>query len=154
MNNTHLANLDRMSFCCRSTRDEEERRRRQIETLQSKLIHLRTQFQDDNETTNRAILFQKNGPSLWDGGDDDEDDVPFNAALSNANRGSTAQPPVADNHLSIQDLRRQQTRLLDDQDEGLDALAKIISRQKNLALRIGDEVGEQNGQYSVNPVLI
>lgn len=105
------------------------------------------QFQDDNETTNRAILFQKSAPSLWDG--DDDDDVPFNAALPNAIRVSTAQRPVADSNLSIQDLRRQQTRLLDDQDEGLDALAKIISRQKNLALRIGDEVGEQNGMINI-----
>lgn len=36
--------------------------------------------------------------------------------------------------------------MLEEQDEGLDTLAKTISRQKHLALRIGDEVDEQNGE--------
>lgn len=44
----------------------------------------------------------------------------------------------------MQDLKRSQAQILEDQDRGLDALAKVISRQKDIALRIGDEVETQN----------
>lgn len=35
--------------------------------------------------------------------------------------------------------------VLEDQNEGLEALSKVISRQKSLAIRIGDEFDEQSG---------
>lgn len=129
------------------TRAEEERRRRQIETLQSKLIHLQTQFADDNENSQRDMLFQKSAASLWE---DDDDDVDDDVQLNRSGNSGTTSNGVSSgsgqqtNH-DINDLRRQQNRLLEEQDDGLDALAKIISRQKHLALRIGDEVEEQNG---------
>lgn len=46
---------------------------------------------------------------------------------------------------SVEDSRKQRVRIIEEQNEGLDTLSKAISRQKHLALRIGDEVGEQTG---------
>lgn len=39
--------------------------------------------------------------------------------------------------------------MLDDQEEGLDNLSKILARQKQLAIRIGDEVEVQNGKLKM-----
>lgn len=102
--------------------------------LQSKLIHLQTQFTNAPSQENREELFRSSpyvtsGSKLWDD-EDDDDDAPIQAV---------------GNHTSVHDLRRQQTRILDDQNEGLEQLSKVIARQKNLALRIGDEVEVQNG---------
>lgn len=80
------------------------------------------------------LLGNGNRPSLWE--EDDEDEAMADTRPS----GSTI-----NNKYSVQDYRKQQTKILDDQNEGLEALAKVISRQKHLALRIGDEVDEQNG---------
>lgn len=78
------------------------------------------------------LLGNGNRRSLWEE-DDDE-------ALVDV------RPSGSDNKYSVQDLRKQQTKILDDQNEGLEALAKVISRQKHLALRIGDEVEDQTGK--------
>lgn len=119
------------------TEQEAERRQRQIETLQSNLIHLQTQFTNaaDKDMQRAELLGNGNRPSLWE--EDDEDEVMADARPSGSTAGS--------NKYSVQDYRKQQTKILDDQNEGLEALAKVISRQKHLALRIGDEVDEQNG---------
>lgn len=118
---------------------EEERRRRQIETLQSKLIQLQTQFANVNGATSisRTQLFHKQGGSLWDDGDDDADDSLIQNPQQSFNSSGRAQ--------TVAELRQQQSQLLDDQDAGLDNLSKILSRQKQLAIRIGDEVETQNG---------
>lgn len=117
------------------TEQEAERRQRQIETLQSSLIHLTTQFTNavDKDVQRNELLGNGHRPSLWEE-DDDEDEVMVDV-----------RPTGSKNTYSVQDLRKQQTKILDDQNEGLEALAKVISRQKHLALRIGDEVEEQNG---------
>lgn len=115
-----------------STYQETERRQRQIEVLQSKLIHLQTQFTNAPSEANREQLFRQSayaGGSIWE--DDDGDDL-----------------PIVTQNASVQDLRKQQTRILEDQNEGLEALSKVISRQKDIALRIGDEVEVQNGMLT------
>lgn len=66
--------------------------------------------------------------NIWE--DDDGDDEPIVSRTASH---------------SVQDLRKQQNRILDNQNEGLEALSKVIARQKNLALQIGDEVDVQNG---------
>lgn len=119
------------------TIQEAERRQRQIEVLQSKLVHLQTQFtnapsQESREQLFRSSPYVASGSKLWD--DDDDDDAPIQAV---------------GNHTSVHDLRRQQTRILEDQNEGLEQLSKVIARQKNLALRIGDEVEVQNGMKQI-----
>lgn len=79
------------------------------------------------------LLGNGNRRSLWEEEDDDEVMI-------------DVRPSGSNNKYSVQDLRKQQTKILDDQNEGLEALAKVISRQKHLALRIGDEVDDQNGK--------
>jgi len=46
--------------------------------------------------------------------------------------------------LSNDELRQEQRRVLREQDEGLDALAEVLARQKTIGLTIGDEVETQN----------
>lgn len=75
--------------------------------------------------------------SLWEEDDDDDE------SIINPNPSSSRAKNV-----TVDDLRKQQTKILENQDEGLEALSKVISRQKNLALRIGDEVDDQNGKNS------
>lgn len=110
---------------------ESKRRKFQLETLQSKMIGLETQFRTVDGPSSRSQLLQGSS-SLWD---DDDDDVPI----------IHSEPST--NQQSVQSLRQQQIRILDDQNQGLESLSKIISRQKDLALKIGDEVDQQNGQF-------
>lgn len=129
--------------------EEAERRHRQIENLQSKYIQLQTQFTKVG-TSLRDELLQANKQTLWEDDDDDDDEPALNPQKN----------------LTAQDLQRQQTRILEgiyifhriitvkktnvawilDQNQGLDALSNIIARQKNIALRIGEEVETQNGK--------
>ncbi|XP_059609243.1 syntaxin-8 [Phlebotomus argentipes] len=124
---TELASLETKLEQARRTRslttEEAERRQRQLETLQSKQIHLQSQFTSAGDNS-RSALLQPGTSRLWD---DEEDD-----------------PMLDTSTYSTGDLRRQQTQMLEDQDQGLEALSKVISRQKDLALRIGDEVEAQN----------
>lgn len=91
----------------------------------------------------RKELFDNGRPNYWTGEksllDDDDDDEPI--ADFGGQQASNSHVP------SVEDLRKQQVRIIEDQNEGLDALSKVISRQKHLALRIGDEVDEQNGEW-------
>lgn len=117
-----------ISFVYRTV-GESKRRKFQLETLQSKMIGLETQFRNADGSTSRSQLLQGSS-SLWD----DDDDVPI------------IQSNPSTNPQSVQSLRQQQIRILDDQNQGLESLSKIISRQRDIALKIGDEVDQQNGQ--------
>lgn len=99
--------------------------------MQSQLIQLETQFRNADGQSSRSQLLQGSS-RLWE--DDDDSDVPI-LRSDNAN-----------NQESVESLRKQQVRIIDDQNQGLESLSKIISRQKDLALRIGDEVDLQNGK--------
>lgn len=94
----------------------------------------------------RKELFDNGRPSYWNTGKgllddaDDDDDEPIGGFGGQA---SGAQVP------SVDDLRKQQIRIIEDQNEGLDALSRVISRQKHLALRIGDEVEGQTGKRTI-----
>lgn len=92
---------------------------------------------NDNSSRNELLNGQ---PSYWQGEieDDNDDDEPI---ADFQPKNSASREPTVD------DLRKQQTRILDDQNEGLETLSKVISRQKHLALRIGDEFDEQNGLF-------
>ncbi|KAF5305630.1 hypothetical protein FQR65_LT07711 [Abscondita terminalis] len=46
--------------------------------------------------------------------------------------------------LTVEQLKNQQKQMLEDQDKGLDSLSKIISKQKNIAQTISNEVDLQN----------
>ncbi|KAJ6644352.1 Syntaxin-8 [Pseudolycoriella hygida] len=120
--------LEQNSITGKMTVGESKRRKFQLETLQSKLVGLETQFRTVDGSSSRSQLLQ-GGSSLWD---DDDDDVP----MIDSDRKTDPQ--------SVQSLRQEQIRILDDQNQGLESLSKIISRQKDLAIKIGDEVDLQN----------
>ncbi|XP_031617107.1 syntaxin-8 [Contarinia nasturtii] len=138
---TNLDQLNKTISHSAITTQEAERRQRQVETLQSQYVHLQSQFMNvGNANSDRNQLLGTEKPSYWQSqfDDDDDDDQPLDGFRNQPTSSSGREP-------SVDDLRKQQTRILDDQNEGLDALSKVISRQKNLALRIGDEFDEQNG---------
>lgn len=117
----------KLSYISRSlTSAEAERRQRQVEALQSKLVQLQRQFSSVEASAERASLFASGSSRLFD--DDDDDPALIKPESS----------------YTVADLRAQQTRILEDQNEGLDALSKVISRQKELATRIGGEVDRHN----------
>uniref|UniRef100_A0A182RGU4 t-SNARE coiled-coil homology domain-containing protein n=1 Tax=Anopheles funestus TaxID=62324 RepID=A0A182RGU4_ANOFN len=114
------------------TSGEAERRQRRIEALQSKLIQLQRQFTYVEPAAARSALFEtgSNSRGRVAFADDDDDDEP-------------ALIPSQSNY-TVADLRSQQTRILEDQNEGLEALSQVIARQKELATRIGGEVDRHN----------
>uniref|UniRef100_A0A182NM68 t-SNARE coiled-coil homology domain-containing protein n=1 Tax=Anopheles dirus TaxID=7168 RepID=A0A182NM68_9DIPT len=105
------------------TAGETERRQRRIEALQSKLIQLQRQFTYVEPEATRTALFESDSRA-------DEDDEP---ALIPSHSSYT-----------VGDLRSQQIRILEDQNQGLEALSQVIARQKVLATRIGGEVDRHN----------
>lgn len=91
----------------------------------------------DNNDRNQ-LLGEEKRTSYWQESNDDDDDEPL---VDIRPTSSGSREPTVD------DLRKQQTKILENQNEGLEALSKVISRQKSLAIRIGDEFEEQNGQF-------
>lgn len=110
------------------TSAEAERRQRLVEALQSKHVQLQKQFSTVEASVERASLFATGSNRLFD--DDDDDPALIRPESS----------------YTVNDLRAQQTRILEDQNEGLEALSKVISRQKVLASQIGNEVDRHNGK--------
>lgn len=108
------------------TSAEAERRQRLVEALQSKHVQLQKQFSTVEASVERASLFATGSNRLFD--DDDDDPALIRPESS----------------YTVNDLRAQQTRILEDQNEGLEALSKVISRQKVLASQIGNEVDRHN----------
>lgn len=110
-----------------------------METLASQYVRLETQFMTaDKNDHDRNELLNNGRPSYWQGDNlnDDDDDEPI---------ADFRPKPPSSFEPTVDDLRKQQNRILEDQNEGLEALSQVISRQKSLALRIGDEFDEQNG---------
>ncbi|XP_063697390.1 syntaxin-8-like [Culicoides brevitarsis] len=113
---------------------EEERRIRSIEKLESKIIQFNQAFGGVSsvalETVERKELLGRNKYLQED--DEDDDD------------------PIADDRegllskKTLQKMKEQNARVLREQDEGLESLSKIISRQKDIATRIYDEVENQS----------
>ena len=129
---SQLKQLDsKLNFTSNLTREEVERRKRQIEALQSKLIQLERQFttsiDDDEELITRSKLFDTGPVKLFDDDDDDSDE-----------------PAIIRPESSVRDIRAEQQRLLEHQEQGLEALSKVISRQKDIAYKINEEVDLHN----------
>lgn len=97
---------------------------RQLEVLASKKVQLDERFRNTPGSTTRTQLFEatKNVKFF----DEDEDE------------------PMLENTTSIEILRSEQTQILKEQDQGLENLSQVISRQKKLAMRIGNEIEDQN----------
>lgn len=61
-------------------------------------------------------------------------------------------PPINSSNYSINDVRKQQQDIIEEQNRGLEQLSNIISRQKNIAETIHTEVDLQNGKFCFNKV--
>ncbi|GJQ77023.1 putative syntaxin 8 [Trypoxylus dichotomus] len=106
------------------TYDEKERRNRQVELLMSKYIRMNKLFEENSRNYNRDRT-QLMGTSVW-GSQDDE---------------------LLDSSLpqeSVSDIRKDQQRMLENQERGLENLSNIIARQKNIAHSIHSEVDLHN----------
>ncbi|KAI5711872.1 hypothetical protein M8J76_012991 [Diaphorina citri] len=107
------------------TREEFERRQRLLEQLQSSSVKITNMYNNrPSYSAQRNELFADAGTTGW--GDDASDEE---SPLLGAN---------------IADVREQQQMMIAAQDQGLEALSKVISRQKNIALTISNEVDVQN----------
>ena len=103
-----------------------ERRTRQLEKLSSKKIQLNSRFQNIAGSSNRSKLFEEatKRNQLQNDSDDDE--------------------PLIDSNAPVEVLRSEQKQIIRAQDNSLDNLSRTISRQKDIAIRIGSEVDRQN----------
>lgn len=108
--------------------------------MQSNLTRLKSQFRSVDDEKSRSELFQaRQKQSLWENDNDDDDDEPI---IRNDR-------PTDSSNYSVEDFRKQQAQMLQNQDRGLDALSQVISRQKRLATQIGTEVEDQNGELKL-----
>ncbi|XP_059476354.1 syntaxin-8 [Neocloeon triangulifer] len=98
------------------TGEERERRMREVETLKSRLVRLQNQFED-----------RVNHPRIPE----------------YAEQSSSIQRPFGEASGAIE-IKGQMKTLEEEQDKGLEALSKIVSRQKQIAETIGGEVETQN----------
>lgn len=116
------------------TPQEAERRTRLVEQLESGVLHLQQRFNassrnyDDDENRSQLIpqrarekVFADLGTTGW--GDDE---------------GQTSE------NFNVERAQKMTQQVIKEQDAGLEELAKIISRQKNIARTIGDEVDVHN----------
>ncbi|KAI4469861.1 syntaxin [Holotrichia oblita] len=106
------------------TYDEKERRTRQVELLMSKYIQMQKSFEENSRNYNRDRT-QLMGTSVW--GTQDEELIDSGPSQE-----------------SVSDIRRDQQRMLDNQERGLENLSNIIARQKNIAEAIHSEVDLHN----------
>ncbi|XP_031835463.1 syntaxin 8 [Nomia melanderi] len=115
------------------TIEEAERRMRQIEVLQSRDVQLQKLYnaRADNYASSRTSLFTSKASAFADGGTtswaaDDDDEK------------------LIDVQVSVEDIRSQQERVLQEQDKGLEELCKVIARQKEIGQNISNEVDHQS----------
>lgn len=106
------------------TQQEKERRQQELNILSSRKIQLDARFQNVPGSATRAELFESAGM----GGSSSQDD-----AILTYNE-----------NVSVDSFRSEQRQILKEQDKGLENLAKVISRQKHLAMNIGTEIEEQS----------
>ncbi|KAJ8941041.1 hypothetical protein NQ318_015517 [Aromia moschata] len=113
---------------------ESERRTRQLETLHSKAVQIQKIFEDqvlNKRQEDRRLLIGASGSS---------------------ERGRDRDLEAAGVR-SIDDVRAGQKQMLQEQEKGLENLSDIISRQKNIAHTISDEVDFHNGKELLNVII-
>ncbi|XP_076458719.1 syntaxin-8-like isoform X1 [Babylonia areolata] len=121
-------NLMRASSSYHITQREVERRQRLLDGLVTKEKQIDGAFKNENSETRQSLLGAPGGPysGAVGGGD------PWGAE------------PDEFQGVSSSDLQRQQQEVLQAQDQGLEELSKVIGRQKQMAIDIGNEVDLQN----------
>ncbi|VVC40890.1 Target SNARE coiled-coil homology domain,SNARE [Cinara cedri] len=131
--------LKKLSTSNSVTYSELERRNLMVQLLQSKFVTVNQRYQSGNNTNKdyqellrpstsyvkpKKVETQISG---WLDSDDDDD-----------NYNDVKQPLINTN------IKQQQQYLVKEQDDGLNELASIVSRQKNIAITISSEVDLQN----------
>ena len=117
-------NLIRASSSYHITQREVDRRQMMIDNLITKEKQINEAFKNEGNNSRRNLMgtdtFSNNDP--W-GVRDEPDDF---QGISNT------------------DIRQQQQSIIEQQDKGLESLSHVITRQKQMAIDIGDEVDSQN----------
>lgn len=108
-----------------SSSDELERRQRQLDGLEKQRQQLQQKFSQSIRSDRSALLENSTSRVLVE---EDSDAA-----------------PIIDTH-DIQALKQQQISILEEQNRGLDTLSQTISRQRQLASQLGQEVDDQNGK--------
>lgn len=118
------ANLKELGSSQVITKDEEERRLRKLEQLQSKLIQIEKEFnkKPGDEERQQLMMAPSSSRGLWEGEDEE----------------------ILDNNVPIENIINEHQQILANQDDQLDNLANLISRQKQVAIKIGEEVETHN----------
>lgn len=121
--------LDDTSRARTITYDEMERRLRQVDLLKSASIRMHKDFDDATVVNQRERMQLLGGPgsSSWNTGG--PDDQMLGAGV---------------NYQSLDQYNADKSRMLEEQEKGLENLSKIISRQKEIANTINTEVDLHN----------
>ncbi|KAL8594132.1 hypothetical protein ACOMHN_047872 [Nucella lapillus] len=120
-------NLMRASSSYHITQREVERRQRMLDGLVTKEKQIDQAFKNENGDNRQSLL---GGPS-----------DPFSSGVGGGD------PWTEPDHLqgvSSSELQSQQQQVLQEQDHGLESLSRVIGRQKQMAIDIGNEVDVQN----------
>lgn len=96
-----------------------------MEQLSTKKIQLNSRFQNIAGSSTRSQLFEE-------------------ASQRNRLNEISDDDPIIDSSTPVEILRTEQKQIIKQQDSSLDNLSKTISRQKDIAIRIGSEVDRQN----------
>lgn len=114
----------------RFTERECDRRQTMMDQLVTRQKQLELTFENrDQRSIQRSNLL---------GGTSAFADDPWSAVEERANQESH------DHTMSVDQIRQQQQQIIAEQDRGLDVLSRVVGRQKQIAVDIGNEVESQN----------
>ncbi|KAK3090808.1 hypothetical protein FSP39_014833 [Pinctada imbricata] len=120
-------NLIRASSSYHITQREVERRQMMMDNLTTKEKQIDQAFKNEGTDSRYSLM--------GTGGVD---------AFGSSDPWGMREEPEDFQGMSNQDIRQQQQHAIKEQDKGLEALSRVISRQKQMAIDIGDEVDSQN----------
>ncbi|XP_037819257.1 syntaxin-8 [Lucilia sericata] len=106
--------------------EELVQRKRLLDTLQTQRQNLQRKY-TNTANNDRAALLEN----------------PSSSAAAAASGEDSDAAPIIDAH-DIQTLKQQQISMLEEQNRGLDTLSQTLSRQRQLATQLGQEVEDQN----------
>ncbi|XP_023304818.2 syntaxin-8 [Lucilia cuprina] len=106
--------------------EELVQRKRLLDTLQTQRQNLQRKYTNTSNKDRAALLENPSSSS---------------AAVASGEDSDAA--PIIDAH-DIQTLKQQQISMLEEQNKGLDTLSQTLSRQRQLATQLGQEVEDQN----------
>ncbi|CAG2176203.1 unnamed protein product [Oppiella nova] len=122
--------LNQTSKSNQLTQRESERRQRLVDNLNYRYKQMEISIQNP-DSDRRSALLGNPGHSLY--GTNGTQDYDVERAETTANR-----------NLDVEEMRQQKQLLIREQDKGLESLAEIISRQKNMAQGMSSEIDLQN----------